>query len=185
MDENSTGPERVYVTTQEALAAHLGFDRKSIQRWQKHKDCPGKGEKGFDVEAWKTFVEKNKLGRRPSKSKGDLDNEKLALQNERLSLQNAKLRGELASVDEVAKTLADMVSGFKLTLTQAEFTIAEEMVGVDVGEAVKRLKRRHKDILETLALGAWAQKKTFWSKVSAALSPLLETPGHGLGQKST
>lgn len=185
MDEANSGAERVYVTTQEALAAHLGFDRKSIQRWQKRPDCPGKVDQGFDVEAWRAFVEKNKLGRKPTKSKSDLDNEKLALQNERLRIGNAKLLGELASVTEVAKTLADMVSGFKLTLTQAEFTIAEELVGVDVGEGVKRLKRRNKEILETLALGAWAQKKTFWSKVSAELSLLLETPGLGLGPKST
>ena len=185
MDEGNENSEAVYLGTQEALAAHLGVDRKSIQRWQKRTDCPGRTENGFHVENWKAFIEKNKLGRRPNKSKADLDAEKLALQNERLRLVNAKIRGELASVDEVASVLGDLVAGFRAALTQGEYTMAEEAVGVDIPEAVKRIKRRHHEVLETLSLGQWAQKKTFWSKVSAALSSLLETSDLGLGPKST
>lgn len=185
MEEETSEAQAVYVGTQEALASHLGFERKSIQRWQKKKDCPGRSEKGFDVKAWQAFIERNKLGRRPNKSKGDLDNEKLALQNERLRLINAKARGEVCSIDEVVKVLCEMVAGFKLTLKQTEFTIAEEASGVDVGEAAKRVKRRLNEVLETLALGEWAQKKTFWSKVYAALSDLPKTPDPGLGPKPT
>ncbi len=184
MEELALGEEVVYLGTQEALASHLGVDRKSIQRWQKHKDCPGRTERGFDVKAWQAFIERNKLGRKPNKSKGDLDNEKIALQNERMRIVNAKLRGELCSVDEVKKVLSELISGFTLTLRQSEYTMAEEVAGVEVGEGVKRIRRRHHEALETLALGQWAEKKTFWSKVSAALYGHPATPDLGLGQSS-
>jgi len=184
VEEEQNAEEVVFVGTQEALAAHLGVERKSIQRWQSKKDCPGRVKEGFNVREWKAFIERNKLGRKPTRAKGDLDNEKLALQNERLRLINAKIRGELCSIDEVVKVLCEMVSGFKLTLTQSEYTVAEESVGVEVGEAVKRVKRRHKEVLENLSLGAWAQKKTFWSKVYAALYDPLKTPGLGHGQSN-
>jgi hypothetical protein len=184
VEEGSENTETVYLGTQEALAAHLGVDRKSIQRWQKRPDCPGRAESGFHVENWKAFIERNKLGRRPNKSKADLDAEKLALQNERLRLVNAKIRGEMCSVDEVASVLGDLMLGLNAGLSKVEYTMAEETVGVDIPEALKRIKRRHHEVKETLSLGQWAQKKTFWSKVSAALSSLLETSDLGLGQKS-
>lgn len=169
----------VFLTTQEALAAHLGVERKSISRWQKRKDCPGRTENGFNIRDWEAFMERNRLGRKPNKSKADLDNEKIALGNERLRLINGKLRGELASQDEVVKVIGEMMQGFVQQLGTMKHTIAEECIGVPKGEAVKRIDRRHKEVLAEIALGQWAQKKTFWSKVSAALSALHKI--HGLG----
>lgn len=183
--EETVPDEVVYVGTQEALAAHLGVERKTIARWQKLTDCPGRAREGYDVPAWKAFVERNKLGRKPNKSKQDLDNEKLALQNEHLRLRNAKARGEVCTIGEVVQVLCEMVAGFSLTLKQSEYTIAEEASGVEVGEAVKRVKKRHHEALETLALGEWAQKKTFWSQVSAELSDRLKTLDPGPGPKTT
>lgn len=183
MDEDSK--QQIFLTTQEALAAHLGVERKSISRWQKRKDCPGKAEQGFDVRAWEAFMERNRLGRKPSKSKADLDNEKIALGNERMRLINAKLRGELAGQDEVVKVLGEMMQGFVLQLGQMKHTIAEEVIGMPKGEAMKRIDRRHKEVLAEIALGQWAQKKTFWSKVYAALFDLHRIHDLGRGAKTT
>lgn len=185
MEELPLGEQVVFLGTQEALAVHLGVERKSIQRWMKKPDCPGRAKEGFNVQEWRAFIERNKLGKKvASKGKIELDNEKAALVNEGLRLRNAKARGEVCSIEEVVKVLNELVAGFTLNLTQAEFTIAEEVSGVDVGEGVKRLKRRHKEVLETLALGEWAQKKTFWSSVYAALYGHHKTPDLGLGQRS-
>lgn len=183
--ELALGDGEKFVGTQEALAAHLGVDRKSIARWQKKKDCPGRAKEGYDVAAWRTFVERNNLGRKPVKGKAELENEKIALGNERARLINEKLRGEVMHQDEVIKVISEMVAGFVLNLTQSKNTIAEECAGIDRGEAVKRVDRRHKEVLETLALGSWAQKKTFWSKVYAALYDLHKTHGLGRGARTT
>jgi hypothetical protein len=178
--ELKLGEDEVFVGTQEALASHLNADRKSIQRWSKKPDCPGKVKGGFNLTAWRAFMEKNGLGRKvASKNKTDLEAEKIALGNEKLRLVNEKLRGEVMSGDEVVKVLGEMVAGFVLQLNATKHTIAEETVGLPVGEAVKRVDRRHKEALESLALGSWAQKKTFWSKVFVALSDLHKI--HGLG----
>jgi hypothetical protein len=184
VEELALSEEVVFVGTQEALAAHLGVERKSIQRWQKRKDCPGRAKEGFNIREWEAFMERNKLGRKPNKSKADLDNEKIALGNERLRLQNAKLRGELASQDEVISVLGSVMQGFVLQLGQMKHTLAEEIIGLPQGEVVKRIERRTKEVLAEIALGSWAQKKTFWSKVSVALSDLHKTHGLGRGART-
>lgn len=176
----------VFLGTQEALAVHLGVERKSIQRWEKKTDCPGRTKAGYNVQDWESFIEKNKLGRKPAtKGKIDLDNEKIALGNERMRLVNARLRGEVISQDEVLKVLGEMLQGFVLQLGAMKHTIAEECVGLPKGEATKRIDRRHKEVLAEIALGSWAQKKTFWSKVSAGLSDLHKTHGLGRGARTT
>ena len=185
MEELDSSGDVVFLGTQEALAAHLGVERKSIQRWQKHKDCPGRAKEGFSIRDWEAFMARNKLGRKTSNSKVDLDNEKIGLQNERMRLVNAKLRGEVAHQDEVVKVLGEMVAGFVLQLNQMKHTIAEECVGLPLGEAVKRIDRRHKEVLASLALGDWAQKKTFWSKVYVALFDLHRIHGLGRGVSCT
>jgi hypothetical protein len=183
--ELSLGDGEKFVGTQEALAAHLGVDRKSIARWQKKNDCPGRSKEGYDVGAWRAFVEKNNLGRKPVKGKAELENEKIALGNERARLINEKLRGEVMHQDEVVKVICEVFAALVLQLGQSKNTIAEECAGIDRGESVKRVDRRHKEVLENLALGSWAQKKTFWSKVYAAFYDLHRTHGLGRGARIT
>lgn len=180
-----SGEEARFVPTQEALAGQLGVNRKSIERWLKRKGCPGKTENGFDVKAWDAWVSDNKLGRRQaSKGRASLEEEKIRLHNERQSLVNAKLRGEAIGIDECCQVLADMMAGFVLSLNQAVPGMAEETVGLPLAEASKRLKRRVNECLGELALGQWAQKKTFWSSVYAKLRDLQATHGLGRGAKS-
>jgi hypothetical protein len=183
-EELGLNDDAKFVGTQEALAAHLGVDRKSIQRWTKKKDCPGRLKEGYDVDAWRAFVGKNNLGRKPNKSKADLECEKIALANERARLINAKLLGEVLHQDEVIRVLGELLAGLVTQLGQSKHTIAEECSGVAVGEGVKRVDRRHKEILQALSLGSWAQKKTFWSKVYAACFDLHKTHGLGHGASS-
>lgn len=179
--------EPLYVGTQEALASHVGAERKSIQRWSKRKDCPGKTKDGYDVKAWRAFVERNNLGgtRKKSKDKAALECEKLTLENERRRLINAKERGEVMSNDEVCKTLSDMMAGFVLRCRQIPNDLAQEVVGLSPGEATKRIRREMDQALEQLSLGEWAQKKTFWSRVFAELRAQQETYNLGNGLSGT
>ena len=179
--------DNVYLGTQEALAARLGVERKSIQRWEKKPDCPGRTATGYHVADWEAFIERNRLGRKKKATGGklDLESEKIALSNERARLVNAKLRGEVISQDEVIKVLGEMLQGFVLQLGQAKHTIAEECIGMSKGEATKRIDRRLKEVLGEISLGSWAQKKTFWSKVSAALSDLHKIHDLGRGARTT
>lgn len=181
---DGAGDEAVFVKTQEELAAHLDVERKSIQRWSKRKGCPGKTDRGYDVAAWRRWKDDNRLGRSKSKGLQKLKEEEAALKNEKLRLQNEKARGQMAHVDEVNKVLGEMMSGFVLSLRQAVPSMAEEAVGVSAGEAMKRIRHRIDESLEDLALGDWAQKKTFWSNVYARLRVLQETHGLGRGRRS-
>ncbi len=182
--ELGEGQQR-YVPTQEALAGHLGANRKTVERWLKKPGCPGKSEHGYDVAAWDAWCRKNKLGKKKaSGGKVDLENEKIRLHNERAEIINAKLRGEAMGIDEVCQTLGDMMAGFVLGLRQAVPMMSEEVVGVPLAEVHKRLRRRVDETLGELALGKWAQKKTFWSIVYARLQDQLETHGLGRGAKS-
>jgi len=176
----------MFVGTQEALASNLGVERKSIQRWMKRKNCPGRGREGFDVKAWRAFLEQDGLGRskQKSKDKGDLECEKLRLENERRHLVNQKLRGEVMHNDEVCKTLADMMAGFVLRCRQIPNELAQEVVGLSAGEAIKRIRREIDQALEQLALGEWAQKKTFWSRVYAELRAQQATYNLGSGRSA-
>ena len=181
-----TDREAIFVGTQEALSEHLGVDRKSVQRWQKRKDCPGKTVDGYDVKAWKAFTTKAGLGRQKTrmKAKDSLELEKASLENEKRRLMNEKLRGDSMHVDEVCKTLSEMMAGFVLSLRKIKHELASEVVGLSPGEATKRIGREVDDALEQLALGEWAQKKTFWSKVYAELRALQETYSPGSGPSS-
>ena len=182
------GTDRKYVPTQEALAAHLGVNRKSVERWLRKPDCPGKSEHGYDCKAWELFCEKNRLGgTKKARGKGivALEEEKLRLGNEKQELLNARLRGEAMGIDEVCATLGDMMAGFVLTLRQTIPGIVEEVAGLPLAEANKRMRRRLDEALSTLALGEWAQKKTFWSKVYARLLDLQAMHGLGRGPRTS
>lgn len=174
-----------FVPTQEALAAQLGANRKTIERWLKRPGCPGKTEHGYEVAAWDAWCRKNNLGKKKaSGGRVDLEDEKLRLHNERAAIINAKLRGESMGIDEVCQVIGDMVAGFVLAHRQSVPMMSEEVVGVDLAEVNKRLRRRMDETLGELALGKWAQKKTFWSNVYARLQDLQETYGLGRGAKS-
>lgn len=174
----------IWAKNQVELAKHLGCSRKTIARWLAEKDpeCPGATADGrYNVTLWKLWSEKK--GKKPANrlgmDKGSLELEKMRLVNERLEIELAVRRGELLHVDEVCQTVSDMVGGFVKTIRGRKHTLAPQVIGVGVAEATKRIDRNDREALNELALGDWAQKKTFWSKVSATLSVQLKR--HSLG----
>jgi len=162
--------DEVFVKTQAELGGKLNATRKSIGRWSKEEGCPGKVKgQGYNVTLWQMWIaEQGKDPRAvPAKTKKDLDADKVRLQNEKLSIEIAKTRGELASWDEVCHVLTEMMTAFVGNSRQMKHTIAADVIGVDVGEASKRIGRAVDLCLNELSLGDWAKKKMFWSKVYA------------------
>lgn len=165
----------VFVKTQKELGERLNATRKSIIRWGKEEGCPGKVKgQGYNVTLWQMWVaEKGKAPRAVQpQTKQDLDAEKVRLQNEKLSIEIAKTRGELASWDEVCHVLTEMMTAFVGNSRQMKHLIARDVIGVDVGEASKRIGREVDRCLAELSLGEWAKKKMFWSRVYAHLQDL-------------
>jgi len=160
----------IYAKTQTDLGKQLNATRKSIGRWMKEEDNPGKVKgKGYNVNLWKMWIADQ--GKEPRavapQTKKDLDAERVRLQNEKLSIEIAKTRGELATWDEVCHVLTEMMSGYVGNARQMKHTIAADVIGVDVGEASKRIGRAVDECLNELSLGDWAKKKMFWSRVYA------------------
>ena len=183
-----SGEEDVYAKNQTELGKGLNATRKSVGRWMREKGNPGKVKgKGYNLTLWKMWIEQQ--GKAPRavvpQTKSELDAERVRLQNEKLSIEIAKTRGELATWDEVNNTLTQMMSKFVTNMRAMKHQIAADVVGVDVGEASKRIGRSVDENLTELSLGEWAEKKTFWSRVYAHQQDLLERFDLGNGQSAT
>lgn len=180
-----------WAKNQTELAEALGCDRKSIQRWLKssNPDCPGSTSDGrYNVTLWKLWVDsagKKVRSTGKMKDKGTLELENFRLRNEKLDIENMLRRGELMHVDEVNKTLTDMMAAFVLKVRGMKHTLPQSVVGLSVAEATKRIGRESDEVLTELALGDWAKKKPFWSSVYAHLQGLQETHSLGAGPSAT
>jgi predicted transcriptional regulator len=180
-----------WAKNQTELAAELGCDRKTIQRWLKASDpdCPGHTSDGrYNVSLWKIWVEtKGKKVRAAVKGrdKGALEVENMRLRNEKLEIENLLRRGELLHVDEVSTVLTEMVGAFVRKVRGMKHTLPNAVVGVSVPEATKRVDREAVEALSELALGDWAKKKPFWSSVYVLLQDLQRTHSLGNGLSDT
>lgn len=176
----------LWARNQVELAAALGCDRKSIQRWLKEADpeCPGKMSDGrYNVTLWRLWTEKKgkKPAHRLGKDKGALELENIQLRNDKLEIENALRRGELMHIDEATKVLTEMMSAFVMRMRGIKHTLAQQVTGVTVAEATKRIGREVDEGLSELAIGAWAKKKPFWGIVYAKLQDLHKSFNLGSG----
>lgn len=182
---DSTVLDGKYARNQVELAEALNCDRKTIARLLKLDGNPGRKADGrYDITAWKMWcIDTGHLRRQiGGGEKSDLEVQSLLLKNERLEMENAIRRGELCHVDEVNSVLGEMLRAFAAELRQRRHSLAPKVVGVTIGEASKRIGVTDREALGQLALGEWAKKKPFWSRVYAALSDLHRScsPGDGL-----
>ena len=172
------------------LAAAIGCDRKSIQRWLKESDpeCPGKTSDGrYNVTLWRLWTEKKgkKHANRLGKDKGALELENINLRNEKLEIENALKRGELIHIDDCCKVLTEMMGAFVSRMRGMKHSLGPEVIGTTLPEATKRIGREVDEGLRELALGEWAKKKPFWGSVFATLLDLHKKYNLGSGQNVT
>jgi len=187
-DQQQAALAPIWADNQVELAKELGCDRKTIQRYLKMDGNPGKASDGrYNVTQWKLWAEEKGRLKKGRKS-GDKEDEELRglkLKNERIEIENAIRRGELLHVDEVCRTLCEMMAAFVDGSRGMKHRIAPHVVGVSVGEAAKRIGHEVDETLTRLSLGEWAKKKTFWSSVSATLQDQLKKYGLGHGASAT
>lgn len=181
--------EEIWVGSQEELAKALDIsDRKSIQRWMKEPDVPGKGEDGrYSVTRWREWMErKGKRAGRPKLTIEDQRNKALALDVELKQLELAERRGEMITRDECLTTLLELVTRVVGEFRQVHHSLAPAVVGETVPEAATRIKSSIDATLERLAaLPEAAKKKTFWRSVSTELSDHLQRCLFGNTRSST
>ena len=174
------------VSNQNLLAKELGVSPQWVRGVMKHPKCPGTTTADeYDVEAWRkfhhelnTFSDGEKFTEESFTAKLDKDGlevEKLEEQVRQLRLKNAELEGTAVDLEEATRVFTELTRGFKDALLGMKDSLAMDLAGLNVQEASKRIKTHAKGILNQLALGTWAKKKAFWSRLYAIQSDLLKT----------
>lgn len=194
--------DRRYARTKEILIKELGLSRATGFRMMARKGSPGATSKGYyDIEEWRDFkASLHDGGTRTSSVNVDLspeDRKNLAAQKANLEIlrlqeqvaalerERREAEGELVEIDEAIRVFGELAAAVKESLTALCHNTARDMAGCDVPEATKRIRDASRHVLEKLALGEWAKKKRFWSRVYAVQSDLLATSPHGSGENAT
>jgi hypothetical protein len=116
--------------------------RKTIQRYSDRSDLPAdckpKPNGGYNIDAWRSYLEDNE-------AIDDLD--KSSLQAKQILLQNKLLQQKidqndkiLVRSDDVEKDTADLIANAKAVLLAGPSSLAPQVVGVSVQEAETLLR---------------------------------------------
>lgn len=167
--------EEVFVGSQDELAKALDIsDRKSIQRWMKEVDAPGKEPDGrYSVNRWREWMER-KGKRAGSKAKPTIEDQRakaIALDVEMKQIELAEKRGEMISREECTSTLLELVSRVVSGFLQVHHSLAPAVVGESVPEAGTRIRAAMMEKLEQLAALPEAAKKKHFGGASIRSFP--------------
>jgi hypothetical protein len=135
-----------------ALAERLGVDRRTLNRWAKEPGFPKKNTEGYDVDAVREWVASN--GLKTSRA-SELNEEKKRVEIEKIRLEIDIKKGLYLPKEEVVRDLGRYVFTLKTLLQTAATTLAPQVVGLTVPEALERLRQEHHEILRTLSESAW------------------------------
>jgi hypothetical protein len=144
-----------YVSNQVELAAALGCNRKTIQRWLKEPGHPETAADGrYNVTAWRQWMADR--GKRAGVADGDdpLDVNRLRarnilLQNEKLEFQLRVLRKEYIPRDLVQKWGGDLGAAIRKVVTQLHLA-APNLAGLSIPEIEARMKEMEDEVLSQL-----------------------------------
>lgn len=173
-----------FASTQNALAKALGVSVSHVKLFLKNPDGPGMtSDSVYDIEAWRKFFDdQGRAGGDESpedlflskKDKEELEVAKLEEQVRKLKIENEESEGRMISADEAIRVFTEMTRSFKEALMSMKDRLSSDLSGLPTPEVAKRIKEASRDVLRQLALGEWAKKKAFWSKVYATQSDLLK-----------
>lgn len=179
---------RKYAPNQVLLAKEIGLSVPWIRKHMKHPQCPGATEKDdYDIEAWKKFVGEvgsdlsKEKAENPDqifenkKTKDELTRDKIAEEVRKLKLQNAEAEGRVVDLEEAKRVFSEIARAFKAEVMAIKDRESHNLSGLSQAEVAARLREISRGVLDTLALGDWAQKKTFWSELYAIQSDLLKS----------
>lgn len=143
-----------WAENQVELADVLGVDRRTINRWLKHKHAPETAANGkYDITAWRTFQREHARG---GDDDEDVDVTKerarnLLLQNEKLEFQLKVLRRDYIANAQVEQETADLIQNAKKVLLSGPASLAPQVVGVTIPEAEALLRQWLHDALTVLS----------------------------------
>lgn len=130
----------MFTSSKTELAREMGLALHTVVRLSQKKGCPGKGKEGYDVDAWKVWHDKTRVGshRMPihapagvsrgpttksdaaiearTKTLPELRAEEAALKIEERKLKIGKLNGELIPREVVVMVLGKFVSELRTRL---------------------------------------------------------------------
>lgn len=141
------------------LAAALGCDERTITRWRKLPNAPT----GDEIEEWKKFCLENGLGRDTSKTKTQLQEEKLRREIKLADLRIARETGAMVGVDEMASYVARFSARLDQLLTQKlEVELPPRVQGKDIVGIRQEARAVHDEIREIYngQLDAWKPAQT-------------------------
>lgn len=188
-EEQGQQGEVIFVRNQSELAEKLGVDRRTISRYLKVKDNPGRAADGrYNVAAWQVWHGKQPNTRvRKGPDRESLDIRERQLRIDRMEMEMAEALGKLNSEEETCNVLSNVFGALVQRFVSLQHELAPALVGVSVAEATKRLKQSFTDVFTEMSLGGWAKKKAFWRNVSLHLSSLQERycPMNGLAERSS
>src|SRR6266704_449949 len=150
--ETPAGDEFVKNAVQ--LAATLGVDRKTVQRWRKIDGNPGVRPDGrYHVPSWRAW----KMARQGDAREGEalsqsiLRARPILLQNQNPEIQLAVLRRQYVPASDVEKWGASLGSAIRKVISTLHLC-APSVVGLSVAEAEARLKEVEDEALQQLHL---------------------------------
>jgi len=139
-----------WAKNQVELAAALGVERKTVQRWMKEDGAPSARSDGrYLVAEWSRWcAEKGKkLNEDDGESQTELRAKQMALQNRKLELQLQILVREYVSVAEVESIGARLGAAVRKVVTSLHL-LAPSVAGMDVAECAALLRAKEDEIMD-------------------------------------
>lgn len=134
------------------LAALLGVNRKTIERYKKLPGAPVPRPNGkLSVSEWRAFLASHSVV--DDEDEIDASKEKaknLRLQNEKLAEQLKILREEYVPIVDVERDVGEMIQNAKSILLSGPASLAPQVVGLTIPEAEKLLRDWLHDALSKL-----------------------------------
>ena len=136
-----------HVSTTAELADAIGVDRRTVTRWLRLPDNPGRAPDGrFSVERWLAYKETRPvgLGDHPEKRR------RIALQNQKLQWELSELQRRYIPVKAVEAMSADLADKVRSVVRGAIVRVAPELTNATVPVAEAKLKAVEDTILTRL-----------------------------------
>ncbi len=133
------------------FAELLGFDEKSLRRWELRPDAP----KERDVETWRAYIEAQALAKGATgKSYAELKEDKLREEIDLLRLKKSKEEGRTVAVENVRDYLSRLAAKWdQLLLQKLEVEIPARLLGKTIVEARAEARAVHDEIREICNAG--------------------------------
>jgi len=147
----ATDPDPTFVRSVYELAAVIGVERKTIQRWAKLEGAPEPRPDGrLEVAAWRAFKATRRAGERDEEGTTDEKEKSNRLKNEKLQIEIAALKHEYIERAEVEQWVSGMIIAAKNVLLGLPSALAMQVVGLNPTETEALIRQGINEALDQL-----------------------------------